>query len=87
LPPREDPKRKTIDYGGPPEEIDAGDVVAWPARVVLFPLWLLNDFVLRRPTGALLVAAERGDWVDEITNFFTFGPRKQLTIFPSARQA
>ena len=82
-PPGEDPKEKPQDYGGPPRETDAGDVVAWPARVVLFPLWLIENFALRKPIGALVVAAEKGDWVDEITTFFTFGPRKNITLFPS----
>ena len=83
-PPGEDKKEKAQDYGGPEQPTEVGDVVVWPARVVLFPLWLIENFVLRKPIGALVVAAERGDWVDEITNFFTFGPRKNVAIFPSA---
>lgn len=83
-PPKADEKRKEQDYGGPPQETTAGDVAAWPLRVVLFPLFLVNEFLLRRPIGALVKAAESGEWVDELTEFFTFGDRKQVTIFPSA---
>jgi hypothetical protein len=83
-PPKEDAKREPQDYGGPPAETDAGDVVAWPVRVVFFPLFLLNDLFLRFPIGALVRAAESGQWVSEITEVFTFGDRKQFAIFPSA---
>jgi hypothetical protein len=82
--PAEDPKRAPPDYGGPPSETTAGDVAAWPARVVLFPIYLVNDFLLRRPLGALITAAERGKWVANVVGFFTFGDRQQITIFPSA---
>ena len=80
----DDPKRPPQDYGGPPEETTAGDVFIWPVRVVLFPLWLVSEFVFRRPIGALTRAAEKGRWVEGVTELFTFGERKQFTILPSA---
>ncbi|MDB4943676.1 MAG: hypothetical protein JWP97_3210 [Labilithrix sp.] len=83
-PPKEQDERKPMDYGGPPRETDAGDVLVWPARVVLFPLFIVNDIILRRPLGALVKAAESGQWIEEVTSFFTFGERKQIVVFPSA---
>lgn len=80
----DEPKREPQDYGGPPSETTVGDVVVWPVRVVLFPLWLLTEFVLRRPMGALVQLAERDQWVEGVTELFTFGERKQFTIYPSA---
>lgn len=83
-PPPADEKRKAQDYGGPPRETDAWDVLAWPLRVVLFPFFVVNEFFLRHPIGALVKAAESGQWVDQLVEIFTFGERKQFTIFPSA---
>ncbi len=79
-----DDKRPPQDYGHPPPETDAGDVLAWPLRVILFPLWLVNEVVLRIPLGALTRASERGQWIDEAKELFSFGPRRQVTIYPSA---
>lgn len=80
----DDPKRPPQDYGGPPTETTPGDVLVWPVRVVLFPLWLITEFVFRRPLGALVRAAEKGAWVEGFQDFFSFGPRKEVTIMPSA---
>lgn len=80
----DDDKRPPQDYGHPEPGTDAGDVLAWPVRVVLFPFFLLNEFILRRPLGVLVRAAESGNWIEKVTDFFTFGPRKEIAIFPSA---
>ncbi|MBX3228991.1 MAG: hypothetical protein KIT84_41330 [Labilithrix sp.] len=77
-------KRPEQDYGRPKEKTDVGDVLAWPARVVLFPLYLVNEFVLRRPLGLLVVAVEKHRVVETVRDFFTFGSRDQITIYPSA---
>ena len=77
-------KRKKQDYGGPPRPTTAGDVVAWPARVVLFAPFVVNEFVLRRPIGFLVRKAESGAWIEKFEDAVSFGPRKQFTILPSA---
>lgn len=81
---RADDKRPPQDYGRPAESTDAGDILAWPVRVVLFPLWLVNEFILRRPLGAVVKASERGQWIEQAQDFFSFGARNQVTIYPSA---
>lgn len=84
----EDDKRPPQDYGAPPEDTTAGDVVAWPFRIVLFPVWLVMEYVLRQPIGALVRAAESGRWIQTAEDIFTFGhkgaPLGQFSIFPSA---
>jgi hypothetical protein len=52
-------------------------------RVVLFPPWLVSEYVVRQPVGALTRAAERGQWPEQVIAFFTFGDRRQITLFPS----
>lgn len=80
----DDEKRPPQDYGGPPSETTPGDVLVWPARVILFPLWLITEFIFRRPLGLLVRTAEKGQWVEGFQDFFSFGPRKEVTIMPSA---
>jgi hypothetical protein len=80
----DDAKRPPQDYGGPPSETTVGDVLVWPGRVIFFPFWLFSEYVVRWPIGGLVRVAERGRWVEGITDFFSFGERKQFTIFPSA---
>lgn len=79
------PKRAVPDYDGLPDPgATAVEVVAWVPRVVLFPAWLVSEFVLRRPLGWLVVNAERGNWPTEIISFFTFGGHKGIGIVPTA---
>src|SRR5262249_50698 len=80
---RADEKRPVQDYGAP-KETSVDEVLLWGPRVVLFPLWLTSEFVVRRPVGALVKVAEREQWPQEVVDFFTFGERRQITIFPSA---
>lgn len=77
-------KKPLQDYGGPPRPTTAGHVAAWPARVVLFAPFVVNEVVFRKPLGFLVTHAERGAWVEKFQDFFSFGPRKQVTILPSA---
>lgn len=78
-----DDKRPEQDYGHPKEPTTVGDVAAWPLRVVLFPLFLVNEFIFRRPLGWLVTTVEKHRVIEEVTSFFTFGPRKQVTVLPS----
>ncbi len=80
----DDDKRPKQDYGHPAPKTDAGDVLAWPARVVLFPLWLISEGLLRQPIGAGARAIERNNVVDTLEDFFTFGPHDNVTLYPSA---
>lgn len=77
--------RDPIDYDGRSEAgASAGEVALWVPRVALFPLYVVSEFVVRRPLGAFVNAAERGKWVPAVVNFFTFGPEKKGGIVPTA---
>lgn len=77
------PKREKQDYGAP-KDTSVEEVLLWGPRVVLFPLWLVSEYVVRRPLGAIVKVAEKEQVPQEILNFFTFGERKQFTVLPSA---
>jgi hypothetical protein len=79
------PKRALPDYdgrGAPPTT--AGDVLLWIPRVLLSPIYLVTEYVIRRPIGWLMTTAERNQWPSAIVNFFTFGPDKKAGVVPTA---
>ena len=75
-------KREPQDYGGPPPP-KVGPALLWAPRVLLFPPWLVSEYVVRQPIGALTRAAEKEQWPEQVVAFFTFGERRQITLFPS----
>jgi hypothetical protein len=77
-------KRALPDYDGREDETTAGDVAIWVPRVALYPAYLASEYVVRRPIGALMTAAERNRWIQEVTAFFTFGPNGNIGIVPTA---
>jgi len=72
------------DYDGREEPTTAGDVLIWIPRVVFFPVYVVNEYLIRKPLGAVAVAAERGRWVQGLRDFFTWGPTNNIGIFPTA---
>ena len=77
------PKRTVPDYEGrPPPPATAGQAALWVPRIVFFPLWLTSEFVLRRPMGAFLMAAERNNWPTALYDFFAFGPDHKAGFAP-----
>lgn len=82
---RPSPKRVVPNYDGrgrPPPT--AGEVALWVPRVVLSPVYLTTEWLIRRPLGALISAAERADLPETLYNFFAFGPNHQAGIAPIA---
>jgi hypothetical protein len=71
-----DDRRQPPDYDGRPEPTTAGDVAVWVPRVVLFPLYVVSEYVVRRPLGWLVSTAERERWPALFIDFFTFGDRQ-----------
>ena len=70
-------KRDVPDYDGRGEEpTTVGDVALWVPRVAFAPLYLATEFAVRRPTGWLVVNAERGRWHARIYDFFTTADHK-----------
>jgi hypothetical protein len=77
------PKRAMPDYDGRGETpTTAGEVALWIPRVLLSPLYLVTEWILRRPIGAGLSAAERANLPNILYNFFAFGPDHKAGIAP-----
>jgi hypothetical protein len=79
------PKREIPNYDGRgPKPTTAGDVALWVPRIILSPLYFLTEYLIRRPFGAITIAAERADIPRKLYNFFTFGPQHKAGIVPVA---
>jgi hypothetical protein len=72
----------TTAAGRPPPS--AGEIVLWVPRVVFSPVYLTTEWVIRRPLGAMISAAERVDIPETLYNFFAFGPNHQAGFAPIA---
>ncbi|WP_437935262.1 hypothetical protein [Sorangium sp. So ce341] len=78
-------RRPLPDYDGRPDEgASAGDALLWVPRVLFFPAYLASEYLVRRPLGYLTVAAEQGEWIEELKDIFTFGPNDTIGIVPTA---
>jgi hypothetical protein len=55
---------------------------SWIPRVLLWPAFAVNEYVLRRPLGWLVTTAERDRWLDTAVDAFSFGPRHDILLFP-----
>jgi hypothetical protein len=83
-PPQQSPKRALPDYDGREEETTAGDVLLWVPRVVFYPAYLVSEYLIRTPLGALTIAVEQNDVIDELKSIFTFGPNNNIGVVPTA---
>jgi len=78
------PKRPLPEYDGrEPPTSTAGDALLVVPRLVLLPFYLVAEYVVARPVGALAETAERNDWPKSIHDFFTFGPNGEAGLFPT----
>jgi hypothetical protein len=78
-----DTKRTTPDYDRRDEPTTPGDVLVWIPRIALAPLYLVSEFVVRRPLGWVVTTAEREHWPSLLIDFFTFGKERQAGIIPT----
>ncbi len=77
------PKRAVPDYDGrDPAPASAGEDALWVPRVVLSPVYFTTEYLLRRPLGAVVTAAERADVPRKVYDFFTFGPEHKAGFAP-----
>lgn len=80
-----EPKRALPDYDGRGnEDQHAGSWALWIPRVILWPLYAVNEYVLRRPLGWLVRRSEADHWVETITDAVTFGPEDNYLLVPTA---
>jgi len=77
-------KRDVPDYDGRPEPTTPGDVLLWVPRIVLSPLYLVSEFVVRRPLGFLITEAERAHAPEFLYSLFMVGAGPKAGIFPIA---
>jgi len=82
--PEPSPERALPDYSGRPEPTTAGDVLLWIPRILLSPLYLISEFVIRRPLEFLVSAAERSQLPEALYDFFLFGPDHGAGVLPIA---
>ena len=79
------PKRELPDYDGlPPAPETLGDMLLVVPRIVLSPLYLVSEYVVRRPLGALVSWAERSGVPEAVYDFFIFGPDHKAGVLPIA---
>jgi len=77
------PKRALPDYDGRgPAGRDAADAVTLVPRLLLSPLFVTDEYLLRRPLAVAIPAAERHDVPRRLYDFFTFGPGHQGGFLP-----
>jgi hypothetical protein len=77
------PKRPLPDYEGrPPPPSTPGEIALWVPRILFSPLYFTSEFLIRRPLGALLTAAERANIPTVLYDFFAFGPDHKAGFAP-----
>src|SRR5262245_46001220 len=63
-------QRAVPDYRGQkPPPPTTGDVLIWGPRVILFPAYLVTEYVVRAPVGGVATVAEKDDWGSSVFNF------------------
>jgi hypothetical protein len=79
-----DGERPLPDYDGREAPPSAGEVALWVPRVALFPLYLVSEFLIRRPLGFLITAAEKNDIPALAIDLFTFDEHRKIGLLPTA---
>jgi hypothetical protein len=80
-----DPKREVPDYDGRGNpDADAESWPLWIPRILLSPLYVANEYVLRRPLGEFVSHAERRRWTDSLAHLFRFGEGGNSLLAPTA---
>ena len=77
------PKRALPDYdgrGGTPES--PARKALWVPRILLSPAYFASEFLIRRPLGFTITAAEKAHVPRALYDFFLFGPDHKAGIIP-----
>jgi hypothetical protein len=70
------------DYDGRGAPDDGTNAGVWTARVVLSPLYLVTEYIIRAPLDAAMYALEKHDTLNKIYDFFAFGPDHKMGFAP-----
>lgn len=80
----DEPPRPVPDYDGRPDEPPAvGEVLIWIPRTLLFPGYLVTEYVVRQPLGAFVTWLERQKVIQQAYGLLTFGSGGKFGIFPT----
>lgn len=81
-----DPEKRPLpDYDGRGAgRTTPGQKALWVPRLLLSPLYFVSEYVVRRPLGAAITAAERAQLPSALYNFFAFGPDHKAGVVPIA---
>jgi hypothetical protein len=60
-----------------------GEIALWVPRILLFPAYVVAEYLVRRPLAFLVSGAEEKEIPERVVNFFTFGPGDNVTLAPS----
>jgi hypothetical protein len=78
------PDRVVPDYSRrEPPPPTAGEVLLWVPRVVLYPVYLVTEYVIRWPLGAFLTSVERERVVAKVLSVVTFGTGGRTGLVPT----
>lgn len=79
------PERRAIpDYDGrPPLGLSAGQRAAWIPRLLVAPLYVAFEYLVRRPLGTLVSFAEQVELQQRFFDFFSFGPDDNMMMVPT----
>jgi hypothetical protein len=78
------PDRPVPNYDGRGSHTTVGDVLLWIPRVLASPLYLVSEYLIRRPLGAGVSAAEEANLPKVLYDIFAFGPDHKAGILPTA---
>jgi hypothetical protein len=82
-PPLRTAKRAKPDYdgrGGAPKT--PSQKALWVPRVLLFPAYLVSEYLIRRPLGAAITYAERSGWPAAISDFLALDKYHPVGVVP-----
>ena len=75
-------KRALPDYDGRGRPQTPGQKALWVPRVLLSPLYFVSEYLVRRPLGYAITAAEKAELPGALYDFFAFGPDHKAGIVP-----
>jgi hypothetical protein len=76
------PPRALPDYDGRgPAPATLGDGLLWIPRVILFPGYLVTEYLIREPIGAFETYAELHGWPHALYDFFTWDGKAGIVPF------
>ncbi len=77
-------RRQAPDYDGRAAAPQGARGLLWIPRVLLAPVWVVSEYVIRRPLGAFATWFEKNAVSNRVVNALTFGSSGKVGIVPTA---